>query len=130
MNKKFLPLWSYMLFSCQTPDNNVIDLSKPARTSGYSKAYNYRIGKNDQSVHLVKQFNNDLLEEEYPDFPNLSTTNGDHIVLQKNTLQIKKLTDTQIKADKKLIPTLKELNEQLKDDGNPVIITGTLKQAI
>lgn len=62
------------LFSCQTPDNNVIDLSKPARISEHPKAYNYRIGKNDQSVHLIEQFNNDLFGEAYPDFPNLSTT--------------------------------------------------------
>lgn len=95
-----------------------------------SKAYNYRIGKNDRSVYLVEQFYNDLLREEYQNFPNLSTTNGNHIFLQKSTQQIKKLAEEQLKNGKKLLPILKKLNEQLNDDDNPIIITGTLKKTI
>lgn len=92
-----------------------------------SKAYNYRIGKNDRAVYLIEQFDNDLLGEVSSDFPTLTSTNGNHIFLQKSTQQIKQLAEEQLKAGKELTPTLKELNERLKDDDNPVIITGTFK---
>lgn len=100
------------------------------RISQNSKAYNYRIDKNDRSVYLIEQFHNDLLGEVSPDFPTLTTTDGNHIFLQKSTQQIKQLAEEQLKAGQELTPTLKELNERLKDDDNPVIITGTFKKAI
>lgn len=100
------------------------------RISQNSKAYNYRIGKNDRSVYLIEQFHNDLLGEVSPDFPTLTTTDGNHIFLQKSTQQIKQLAEEQLKTGQELTPTLKELNERLKDDDNPVIITGTFKKAI
>ena len=95
-----------------------------------SKIYNYRIGKNDRAVYLIDRFYDDLLGEEYPNLPTITTTNGDHIFIQKSTMHIKQLAEKQLKAGKELTPELKELDARLKDDDNPVILVGTLKKKI
>ncbi len=95
-----------------------------------SKTFDYRINKNNRSVYLIDHFYDDLLGEKYPSFPQITVTNGNHIFIQKNTQQIKQLTEEQLKAGKELTPALKALNARLNEDDNPVIITGTLKKPI